>query len=160
MVWSREDGLLSPPIHDDDIVWVKVVEKRARLRADQYLSMMGSLLEQRGDDVEGVRVKAQLRLVDDDQTGKFRLRLEEKRDEADGPQGGIGELVRTEDWSESFSRQLRMISFELGPAGSRANSWKNGAISADRADDSRVCRTPILVLQAVEECGEIARIGQ
>ena len=48
------------------------------------LCVIRSHLEQLCDEIEGVGVKAQLGLVNDDQGGEFLLRLEEERDEAHG----------------------------------------------------------------------------
>ena len=137
-----------------------MVEERTRLRADEHLGMPGGHLEERGDYIQSIRVKAQFWLVDDDQTWQFVLRLHQQRDEAHGPEGAIGELVRTKDLIRLLVSPVENDVPVVRAAWHEVKVVKERRDEANRADDSVVNGTPILVLQAMEESGQVPCIRQ
>ena len=75
---TREDGLRTLSVHNDDILGVEIVEKRAGLSADEHLTVIRSHLDQRCGYAQRMRMQPVLRLINNDQTRQFFLGLEKR----------------------------------------------------------------------------------
>src|SRR5438309_334288 len=103
-------------------------------------------------------MKAQLRLIDDNQARKFHLPLQEQRDEAYGPQGAVRELVGSENLIGLLVPPVEDDLPAVRAARHEVEVVEERRDEADRADDTVVDLTLIVVLQAIEKRSQIPPI--
>ena len=99
----------------------------AGLCSDQQLTMPGGRFQQVGQHGQGRRVKSQFRFVQHDQSRQILFRLKQKREQGDGPERAVGQLVRSEIVFGPFAASEGRCSAGFSRSGSRTKSSKNGA---------------------------------
>ncbi len=80
-------------VYHHNILGGKAVNQRNGLSGENYLGMLRRGPYQPGKDFDGIRMKSQFRLVQDDHIGKVGFGLLEERHERHNPQHAVGSLA-------------------------------------------------------------------